>query len=269
MTVKITKAALNLREELADLRKPSGIAGEALLRADSVQEQRDLIGAGRKNLLINGDNRVNQRGFDGNWSGAAAYEYGYDRWFKNGVSKSQVIESLNFTPSTTYTLSGSGITTEQITSPASGNWYITIPFAATNVQVEKGSVATDFEHRSYGEELALCQRYYEVRVNSHNSMHGYYASAPSGGSFFFNTQVFSVKKRAVPSVAISTVGGYMVIAGTYGVEAGGQNTGFLTGNLNTDSFRLQKTRASGGVTPFNGGTYSWEDGLTWTADAEL
>mgnify|MGYP003674589003 CR=1 FL=1 len=29
-----------------------------------------------------------------------------------------------------------------------------------NVQLEVGSVATDFEHRSYGEELALCQRYY-------------------------------------------------------------------------------------------------------------
>jgi hypothetical protein len=30
----------------------------------------------------------------------------------------------------------------------------------TDVQLELGSVATDFEHRSYGEELALCQRYY-------------------------------------------------------------------------------------------------------------
>ncbi len=30
----------------------------------------------------------------------------------------------------------------------------------TNVQLELGSVATDFEHRSYGEELALCQRYF-------------------------------------------------------------------------------------------------------------
>ena len=31
-----------------------------------------------------------------------------------------------------------------------------------NVQLELGSVATDFEHRSYGEELQLCQRYYQV-----------------------------------------------------------------------------------------------------------
>jgi len=38
-------------------------------------------------------------------------------------------------------------------------------FAVTGVQLEVGSVATDFEHRSYGEELALCQRYYQKSYN--------------------------------------------------------------------------------------------------------
>ena len=33
-------------------------------------------------------------------------------------------------------------------------------FYITGIQLEIGETATDFEHRSYGEELALCQRYY-------------------------------------------------------------------------------------------------------------
>ena len=33
-------------------------------------------------------------------------------------------------------------------------------FFITGLQLEVGSVATDFEHRSFGQELALCQRYY-------------------------------------------------------------------------------------------------------------
>ena len=35
-------------------------------------------------------------------------------------------------------------------------------FAITGVQLELGSVATQFEHRPYGMELALCQRYYQT-----------------------------------------------------------------------------------------------------------
>ena len=62
MAVKFTKPEINVREKLAELDKPSGIAGEAMLRAETPQEQQTLIGAGRRNLLINGDFQVCQRG---------------------------------------------------------------------------------------------------------------------------------------------------------------------------------------------------------------
>ena len=46
---------------------------------------------------------------------------------------------------------------------AMDDWFLTngATFELTGVQLEVGSVATDFEHRSYGQELVLCQRYYE------------------------------------------------------------------------------------------------------------
>ena len=62
MTVNISKPAVNVREKLAELEKPTGIAGEAMLRAETPQEQFNLIGAGRRNLIINGAMNVSQRG---------------------------------------------------------------------------------------------------------------------------------------------------------------------------------------------------------------
>ena len=46
-------------------------------------------------------------------------------------------------------------------------WHVDL----AEIQVEVGSVATDFEHRSYGEELALCQRYCYVFQNGSSGAH--------------------------------------------------------------------------------------------------
>ena len=42
-------------------------------------------------------------------------------------------------------------------------------FQITGIQLEVGSTSTDFEHRSYAEELALCLRYYEKCMSSNQS----------------------------------------------------------------------------------------------------
>lgn len=76
MTVNITKPATNLAEKLAEQNKPTGAAGEALLRADTAQQQQAMLGVGRRNLIINGGFKVNQRA--SSYTTTSAYVL--DRW---------------------------------------------------------------------------------------------------------------------------------------------------------------------------------------------
>jgi len=93
MTVKISKPALNIREELSDLKKPSGAAGEAVLRADTILEQAEILGLQpKRNLIINGDFQV--------WQRATTYTpggtYGYftaDRWYSYTDSSTAQVET--------------------------------------------------------------------------------------------------------------------------------------------------------------------------------
>ena len=66
------------------------------------------------------------------------------------------------------TSSGRALDTWQVKNNASNypdnttTWYTTndATWELTGVQLEVGSQATPFEHRSFGEEFSLCQRYY-------------------------------------------------------------------------------------------------------------
>ena len=80
MTVNVSKPALNVREKLAELDKPTGIAGEAMLRAETVADQFDLIGASRTNLLINGNFDIAQRGTSKTGGFGSSVKYLLDRW---------------------------------------------------------------------------------------------------------------------------------------------------------------------------------------------
>jgi hypothetical protein len=78
-------------------------------------------------------------------------------------------------------------------------------FAITGLQVEVGEVATPFEHRLYGTELALCKRYYEELVPDGSGADSYIAN----GMVWTTTQVeavlyYEVEKRGTPTVSGTT-----------------------------------------------------------------
>jgi len=73
----------------------------------------------------------------------------------------------------------------------------------TGVKLEVGSVATEFDHRSYAEELALCQKYYyQIKQYENAGQYTFMIGAVGGTNTHFvvtNPQVM----RAAPTVAYS------------------------------------------------------------------
>ena len=89
MTVRVNKPAFNLREKLSELERPIGLKGSELMKSETVQDARDLVSAGRKNIMINGALEINQRGFSSRvYTSASNNVYTVDRfaidWSLNG-----------------------------------------------------------------------------------------------------------------------------------------------------------------------------------------
>ena len=342
MTVNVSKPAINVREKLAELDKPTGIAGEAMLRAETPQEQFNLIGAGRRNLIINGDMKVAQRGTS--FTGlTTSNTKTLDRFAtENGTSATYTVEQVSDAPSgfslslkstvtaadtsltgtdfmqikysvEGYDFTASGFGTSdakhltisfyvkcskagtfsaeftnsaqdrhcaaQFNIDAADTWqrvYATIPpctdgtwlstngagleirigyskygatyeaantsdvvgkwrsvstfndgfpvnsinlaetvnatFQITGVQLEVGKVATPFEHRSYGEELALCQRYFERKHYEYGALLNTtnWTSTDAYGGFEYTT------KRATPTGTVSSLSDFNHYSGGTG-----------------------------------------------------
>jgi hypothetical protein len=338
MTVNVSKPAINVREKLAELDKPTGIAGEAMLRAETPQEQFNLIGAGRRRINHNGAMNVWQRGssfssvssiayhtdryqsyISNTATGAAtitkstdapsgfgssyklevttadtslaiAAEYGLYHylegqdlqgikkgtpdalpltvsfWVKSSLTGKFVVElmdndnsnrhcnkpyyvnvantweykTITFPPDTTGVLGNDngnsfhfnfwlGGGTNYSGSSLQENWgplnqsaradgqtnvYGTngATWQITGVQLEVGKVATPFEHRSYGEELALAQRFY-YRIDSVYNSGNYQRfavasieSATEAEGFFMHP----VEMRAIPTLGFSAASDFHV-----------------------------------------------------------
>ena len=124
-------------------------------------------------------------------------------------------------------------------------------FYITGVQLEEGSVATPFEHRQYGQELALCQRYYEVGgSNVIISLPNLSSGAYDNGTSMYGFQQFIVAKRTTPTVTESSAS----IGGSW-IDGGVDAT-----NLTFYRSRMYKNGANG--------SYGIKS-VVWTASAEL
>lgn len=390
MTLEINKPKINLREEVNQLKKPTGVAGEAMLRAETPQEQQALIGLGRKNIMINGANLVNQRGtvtginsatlnyggpdrrnlyvnhpgesvfmiqqgnsglsefpkscrIDCSTAGATltggeeikteiplegydVQQIGYGTpqakfltisfWVKSNQAANFVLwmyrpdgarhsskvytinnpntweyKTLTFNPDVSDPVAvdetpglyvsfilNSGTNYTSGTSP-DGTWQdITSPnryagltadigsstndyFEFTGLQVETGQVATPFEHRPFGEELALCQRYFQQRITG--------GAALGAGIWYTNTQVlgyykFDVTMRTSPTVTVSSD----ISITAYGRGANKQSTDTsIMDNIQVDSARLNLVMDDAGVQ--GDGTHIQISQGTISLDAEL
>ena len=304
MTVRVNKPAFNLREKLSELERPIGIKGSELMKSDTTQDARDVIGAGRRNLCINGNFKCWQRGTSiaSGATGNSSNTYKYvtaDRWqtyFYNTYARQNeilpngervyalretmqvtrnflayIIESggriwkeggeitISFWARTNSNPTGVSIgfywhdgwagsaytfssvrnnviiegsewkhysTTAKLPANANNRANLAIEFdnedsygtwkrltagqwwEFANVQIEKGSTATDFEHRTEGEEMALCQRYYQ---NSYDQAAGKYPGNTDDNNGPIHTTwndgnapfgMFPTVMRAAPTVTL-------------------------------------------------------------------
>ena len=111
-------------------------------------------------------------------------------------------------------------------------------FYITGVQLEKGSVASAFENRQYGTELALCQRYYEVGGNNAPTQ------IEGGGTNIWISIQYKINKRATPTIGLTSASN---LALRYYGTAGYAVTGaaFVTGYIGTTSAMVRYSGFSG------------------------
>jgi len=84
----------------------------------------------------------------------------------------------------------------------------------TGWQLEVGGVVTDFEHRSFGHELALCERYFQIVVDGSETSNQYfcttfnYTTGDSYGTFTYRTTM-----RTTPSLEQTSGSNYYYFYG--------------------------------------------------------
>lgn len=127
-----------------------------------------------------------------------------------------------------------------VVGTASSTFYI------TGVQLEANTTATPFEHLQYGQQLALCQRYYEYGTRN------FYGSTDAPGNIV-SEETYKVVKRATPTM----------VYGTWSYSrSGGSGTGSpINYQTNVNKWSCYIGTGLGFAAAFSGGS--------WTASSEL
>lgn len=218
-----------------------------------------------KNKLINAQGLINQRVYVSGTATTGSKQYTLDRWrvvtsgqnltfstSQNVVTFNapvggveQVIEGqnietgnyiLSWTGTATATVSGSPITNGgSITLTGGSN--VTVKFTNGTFklpQLEKGTVATAFEYRPIGTELALCQRYYQYYSGNIN-IQGY----TNVGTAMQYTIILPTEMRTAPTISYTL--GTSAYVSIYGLVTGGSNNRlyvYANSTLNPGVFSL-------------------------------
>jgi len=153
-------------------------------------------------------------------------------------------------------------------------------FFITGVQLEVGEQATPFEHRSFGEELGLCQRYYQQFSGDPEAYAGTEADAESCGAgvWYGSSQIlgmlaYKAPMRTAPSISFVEAGTTTATAdwGTwYGYQVGKtSNDTSPVDVITSDNARFNFDTSASGSTN-GGGAYGLvRDGKQIKIDAEL
>ena len=222
-------------------------------------EARAALGIGNisnRNLLVNANGAINQRGYISGAATGAANQYTLDRWrvVVSGQSLAfgaaspgrtltapaggveQVIEAaavdggtytLSWTGTATATVNGSAIANGANTGSLSANANVTVRFSGgtvTNPQFEKGTVATPFERPDPALELLKCMRRFQAVKGA--------APIATGGWTTSTTGAVSICLRFARMASAPTVnatnGTYTVFDGTTQASLTVINAAFAT-----------------------------------------
>jgi len=149
----------------------------------------------------------------------------------------------DFRSGTLQTSWGAGVTGNRVVGNVAFANTVGNTFQITGVQLEAGTVATPFEHRSFGQELALCQRYAFVPRAS-TLFHAFGVSSVNGTTpiGFIN---LPVTMRVAPTLAAASAGSTFLFGS-------GAPTSILLDQVSESNTWIFGSGGSGGTDGFSG-----------------